>query len=106
MQVGCSRLSMEERDQRFRDRLCLYSGQAGRLIRTCPKPTPDAKRPGLGLCSSQLVVRSGGDLTGPWPISWLCLGVALGNITSSVCQMALMDGPGSTEISVVFVVGM
>jgi len=36
MQVGRSRLSIPERDQRFRDRLCLYCGQAGHFVRTCP----------------------------------------------------------------------
>ncbi|KAJ3605897.1 hypothetical protein NHX12_027940, partial [Muraenolepis orangiensis] len=41
--------------------------------------------------------------SGPWPISWLwgrslwAWASTLGNITSSVGQMALTDGPGSTE---------
>ena len=36
MQLGRSRLSPEVREQRFRERLCLYCGGNGHLIRTCP----------------------------------------------------------------------
>ena len=36
MQLGRSRLSSETRDQRMCDRLCLYCGKAGHIIRACP----------------------------------------------------------------------
>ena len=36
MQLGRSRLTAEVREQRMRDRLCLYCGNGGHLIRACP----------------------------------------------------------------------
>ncbi|KAM9744608.1 uncharacterized protein ACNS7B_011757 [Menidia menidia] len=36
MELGRSRLSKEEREQRMRDRLCLYCGRPGHQIRSCP----------------------------------------------------------------------
>ena len=41
MQLGRSRLSPERREQRMRDRLCLYCGKAGHLIRACPTRPKD-----------------------------------------------------------------
>lgn len=36
MQVGRTRLTPEERQHRFNQQLCLYCGQPGHLISTCP----------------------------------------------------------------------
>ena len=41
MQLGRSRLSPEEREQRMRDRLCLYCGRPGHVIRACPSRPKD-----------------------------------------------------------------
>ena len=41
MQLGRSRLTPEIREQRMRDRLCLYCGKTGHLIRTCPTRPKD-----------------------------------------------------------------
>lgn len=41
MQLGRSRLSQEEREQRMRDRLCLYCGRPGHHIRACPTRPKD-----------------------------------------------------------------
>ena len=41
MQLGRSRLTPEIREQRMRDRLCLYCGKAGHLIRACPTRPKD-----------------------------------------------------------------
>ena len=44
MQLGRSRLSPEVREQRFRERLCLYCGGNGHLIRSCPVRPNDPAR--------------------------------------------------------------
>ena len=36
MQIGRSRLTPEERERRFNNRLCLYCGKDGHIIRECP----------------------------------------------------------------------
>uniref|UniRef100_A0A3B1IBQ3 Gypsy retrotransposon integrase-like protein 1 n=1 Tax=Astyanax mexicanus TaxID=7994 RepID=A0A3B1IBQ3_ASTMX len=36
MQIGRAHLSLEERQRRLRDRLCLYCGQAGHMRSSCP----------------------------------------------------------------------
>lgn len=41
MQLGRSRLSQQVREQRMRDRLCLYCGEAGHYIQTCPSLVKD-----------------------------------------------------------------
>ena len=41
MQLGRSRLAPEVREQRMRDRLCLYCGKAGHIIRACPTRPKD-----------------------------------------------------------------
>ena len=41
MQIGRSRLSREEREQRLRDQLCLYCGKTGHFIRACPTRPKD-----------------------------------------------------------------
>lgn len=41
MELARSRLSSEERDQRMRDRLCLYCGKPGHHIRACPTRPKD-----------------------------------------------------------------
>lgn len=41
MQLGRSRLTPEEREQRMRDRLCLYCGKPGHHIRACPTRPKD-----------------------------------------------------------------
>ena len=44
MQLGRSRLSPGVREQRFRERLCLYCGGEGHQIRTCPVRPKDPAR--------------------------------------------------------------
>ncbi|MGL5598257.1 MAG: hypothetical protein ACRDDA_09130, partial [Aeromonas sp.] len=40
MQIGATHLSLEERDRRMRQRLCLYCGQPGHMRASCPtRPT-------------------------------------------------------------------
>ena len=41
MQLGRSRLAAEERERRFQQRLCLYCGLAGHVIRDCPTRPKD-----------------------------------------------------------------
>ncbi|XP_073669521.1 uncharacterized protein [Paramisgurnus dabryanus] len=36
MQVGRARLTLEEREHRFHERLCLYCGEAGHILAVCP----------------------------------------------------------------------
>ncbi|KAL1280048.1 hypothetical protein QQF64_014648 [Cirrhinus molitorella] len=40
MQIGNTRLSMEERERRMRSNLCLYCGQPGHIRATCPTRPP------------------------------------------------------------------
>ncbi|KAK2867740.1 hypothetical protein Q8A67_025857 [Cirrhinus molitorella] len=40
MQVGFTRLTVEERERRMRNNLCLYCGQPGHLRATCPSRPP------------------------------------------------------------------
>ncbi|KAI2662464.1 Retrotransposon-derived protein PEG10 [Labeo rohita] len=40
MQLGTTRLSVEERERRIRNRLCLYCGEAGHIRATCPTRPP------------------------------------------------------------------
>ena len=44
MQLGRSRLTPEVRAQRFRDRLCLYCGEAGHFVQTCNSLPKDQTR--------------------------------------------------------------
>uniref|UniRef100_A0A8C6T6L0 CCHC-type domain-containing protein n=1 Tax=Neogobius melanostomus TaxID=47308 RepID=A0A8C6T6L0_9GOBI len=41
MQLGRMTLTQEERQRRFREGLCLYCGQAGHILRSCPKRPKD-----------------------------------------------------------------
>lgn len=36
MPVGRARLTTEERERRFKERLCLYCGEPGHILATCP----------------------------------------------------------------------
>ncbi|KAI2658160.1 Transposon Tf2-6 polyprotein [Labeo rohita] len=40
MQIGTTRLTIEERERRIRNRLCLYCGEAGHIRATCPTRPP------------------------------------------------------------------
>ncbi|KAI2646606.1 Transposon Tf2-6 polyprotein [Labeo rohita] len=40
MQLGTTRLSVEERERRIRNHLCLYCGEAGHIRATCPTRPP------------------------------------------------------------------
>ncbi|KAL0164855.1 hypothetical protein M9458_040608, partial [Cirrhinus mrigala] len=40
MQLGATKLSLEERERRLRSRLCLYCGQAGHIRANCPTRPP------------------------------------------------------------------
>ncbi|KAL0162053.1 hypothetical protein M9458_041449, partial [Cirrhinus mrigala] len=40
MQLGTTRLTIEERERRLRNNLCLYCGQAGHIRATCPTRPP------------------------------------------------------------------
>ncbi|KAI2645110.1 Transposon Tf2-9 polyprotein [Labeo rohita] len=40
MQLGATRLSLEERERRLRNNLCLYCGQAGHIRANCPTRPP------------------------------------------------------------------
>ncbi|KAL0180319.1 hypothetical protein M9458_025761, partial [Cirrhinus mrigala] len=56
MQLGTTRLSVEERERRIRNRLCLYCGEAGHIRATCPTRPPrpsssvSARLPCLNKC--------------------------------------------------------
>lgn len=48
MQLGRMTLTQEERQRRFREGLCLYCGQAGHILRSCPKRPKDQAHQHLG----------------------------------------------------------
>ncbi len=67
MQVGITRLSLEEREPRIRNHLCLYCGQSGHLRASCPTRPPTKSTFSVSPCPNTLMV----------PISLISSGVAV-----------------------------
>ncbi|KAL1256449.1 hypothetical protein QQF64_011994 [Cirrhinus molitorella] len=51
MQIGTTRLTLEERERRLKNNLCLYCGQAGHIRANCPT-RPPARNPLVSNCST------------------------------------------------------
>ncbi|KAI2665770.1 Transposon Tf2-9 polyprotein [Labeo rohita] len=66
MQLGTTKLTIEERERRIRNNLCLYCGQAGHIRATCPTrpPRPPTSvseiRPCLNRCEIPVLLISDG----------------------------------------------
>ncbi len=67
MHVGITRLSLEERERRIRNHLCLYCGQSGHLRASCPTRPPIKSTFSVSPCPNTLMV----------PISLTSAGVAV-----------------------------
>ncbi|KAL0157255.1 hypothetical protein M9458_048501, partial [Cirrhinus mrigala] len=53
MQIGTTRLTIEERQRRIRNHLCLYCGEAGHIRATCPTRPPRSPT-SVSVCSPSL----------------------------------------------------
>ncbi|KAI2659133.1 Transposon Tf2-9 polyprotein [Labeo rohita] len=66
MQLGTTRLTIEERERRLRNNLCLYCGQAGHIRATCPTRPPrpptsvSASKTCLNHCEIPVMLNSDG----------------------------------------------
>ncbi|KAL0150390.1 hypothetical protein M9458_054207 [Cirrhinus mrigala] len=66
MQLGTTKLTVEERERRIRNNLCLYCGQAGHIRATCPTRPPrpptsvSATKPCLNRCEIPVILSSEG----------------------------------------------
>ncbi|KAL0157145.1 hypothetical protein M9458_048391, partial [Cirrhinus mrigala] len=66
MQLGTTKLTVEERERRIRNNLCLYCGQAGHLRATCPTRPPrpptsvSVTRSCLNRCEIPVILSSDG----------------------------------------------
>ncbi|KAL0195002.1 hypothetical protein M9458_008574, partial [Cirrhinus mrigala] len=64
MQLGTTKLTVEERERRIRNNLCLYCGQAGHIRATCPTRPPrpptsvSATKPCLNRCEIPVILSS------------------------------------------------
>ncbi len=67
MHIGITRLSLEERERRIRNHLCLYCGQSGHLQASCPTRPPTKSTFSVSPCPNTLMV----------PISLISSGVAV-----------------------------
>ncbi|KAL0183498.1 hypothetical protein M9458_019194 [Cirrhinus mrigala] len=81
MQVGSSRLTRSERNRRIMNGLCLYCGQSGHLLRTCPIRPP---RPVVSTLSTEVETAS---LT--------LVPITLHTPKTSLCVSALIDSGSS-----------
>ncbi|XP_056911237.1 uncharacterized protein LOC130538040 [Takifugu flavidus] len=94
MQIGRSRLSRQEREQRLRDQLCLYCGNNGHFIKACPVRPKGSCSPVGGVLVSRAVIPQPTEQHNrlfPATLSWDKESIPVSVLIDSGADESLMD---------------
>uniref|UniRef100_A0A674NB00 CCHC-type domain-containing protein n=1 Tax=Takifugu rubripes TaxID=31033 RepID=A0A674NB00_TAKRU len=94
MQIGRSRLSRQEREQRLRDQLCLYCGNNGHFIQACPVRPKGSCSPVGGVLVSRAVIPQPTEQHNrlfPATLSWDKESIPVSVLIDSGADESLMD---------------
>uniref|UniRef100_A0A674NN42 Gypsy retrotransposon integrase-like protein 1 n=1 Tax=Takifugu rubripes TaxID=31033 RepID=A0A674NN42_TAKRU len=94
MQIGRSRLSPQEREQRLRDQRCLYCGNNGHFIKACPVRPKGSCSPVGGVLVSRTVIPQPTEQHNrlfPATLSWDKESIPVSVLIDSGAEESLMD---------------